>query len=40
LIDKEAVTGFLEAIKAVQLEGGKLITGGDVLKEGGFSNGN
>ena len=39
LIDKAAVDGFLEAIKAVQKEGGKLLTGGEVLKEDVFSNG-
>ncbi len=40
LIDKEAVIGFLAAIKAVQEEGGKLITGGTVLEGGIYSKGN
>lgn len=40
LIDKEAVSGFLAAIKAVQEEGGKLITGGTVLEGGIYSKGN
>ncbi|HWZ21313.1 MAG TPA: aldehyde dehydrogenase family protein [Cytophagaceae bacterium] len=40
LIDKEAVTGFLAAIKTVQTEGGKLITGGVVLQDGIYAKGN
>jgi aldehyde dehydrogenase (NAD+) len=40
LIDKEAVSGFLAAIKAVQAEGGKLITGGSVLEGGIYAKGN
>jgi aldehyde dehydrogenase (NAD+) len=34
LIDKEAVTGFVKALKKVQEEGGKIIAGGTVLKKG------
>jgi aldehyde dehydrogenase (NAD+) len=40
LIDKEAVIGFKEAIKAAEKEGGKLIAGGTVLEGGIFSKGN
>ncbi len=40
LIDKDAVTGFLNALKAVEQEGGKLIAGGTVLDKGEFSKGN
>jgi aldehyde dehydrogenase (NAD+) len=39
MIDKEAVSSFLQALKAVTEEGGRLITGGTVLEGGNFSNG-
>ncbi|MFL5729972.1 MAG: aldehyde dehydrogenase family protein [Cytophagaceae bacterium] len=35
LIDKDAVQGFVQALKKVQQEGGRLIVGGTVLKKGG-----
>ncbi|HVD97937.1 MAG TPA: aldehyde dehydrogenase family protein [Cytophagaceae bacterium] len=40
LIDKEAVENFTRALKAVEAEGGKLISGGFVLNDGKFAKGN
>ncbi|WP_299459024.1 aldehyde dehydrogenase family protein [uncultured Microscilla sp.] len=40
LIDKEAVQGFTNALESVQKEGGKLLTGGDVLSLNGLEGGN
>lgn len=40
LIDKDAVNGFTNALETVQKEGGKLLTGGDVLSVNGLEGGN
>jgi len=40
LIDKDAVNGFTNALEVVQKEGGKLLTGGEVLTLGGLEGGN
>ncbi len=39
LIDKDAVKMFTDALKAVQKEGGKLLTGGEVLSGPGYESG-
>ena len=39
LIDKGAVQGFVQALEAVQQEGGKLLVGGEVLTGEGFESG-
>ncbi len=39
LIDRAAVEGFLNALKAVEAEGGKIITGGTILEGLDFENG-
>jgi len=39
LVDKKAVDTYLEAIKKVKAEGGKIICGGDVLSGEGFESG-
>ncbi|MEH0156937.1 aldehyde dehydrogenase family protein [Limibacter armeniacum] len=39
MIDKDAVNGFLNAIEKVQVEGGTLLTGGEVLEGEGFESG-
>jgi aldehyde dehydrogenase (NAD+) len=39
LIDQDAVNGFINALKAVEAEGGKIIAGGAILKEGNLSEG-
>jgi aldehyde dehydrogenase (NAD+) len=39
LIDKDAVNMFTDALEAVQKEGGKLLTGGEVLSGEGFESG-
>jgi aldehyde dehydrogenase (NAD+) len=39
LIDKDAVNAFLNAIEQVQKQGGKLLTGGDVLEGKGYETG-
>jgi aldehyde dehydrogenase (NAD+) len=40
LIDKDAVQGFSNALESVQKEGGKLLTGGEVLSVNGLEGGN
>ncbi|HAS43489.1 MAG TPA: aldehyde dehydrogenase family protein [Microscillaceae bacterium] len=40
LIDKDAVNGFTNALEVVQKEGGKLLTGGEVLTLDGLEGGN
>ncbi|OJJ17464.1 aldehyde dehydrogenase family protein [marine bacterium AO1-C] len=40
LIDKDAVNGFTNALEVVQKEGGKVLTGGDVLTLDGLEGGN
>lgn len=39
LIDQQAVEGFIKALETVESEGGKIITGGTILKEGKLANG-
>ncbi|MEJ2542934.1 MAG: aldehyde dehydrogenase family protein [Calditrichaceae bacterium] len=39
LIDKSAVTTFIDALKKVQEEGGTVLTGGEVLMGGGYESG-
>ncbi|MCJ8167526.1 aldehyde dehydrogenase family protein [Pontibacter sp. E15-1] len=39
LIDKDAVAAFQDALKKVQQEGGKLLTGGEVLSGTGYETG-
>jgi aldehyde dehydrogenase (NAD+) len=39
LIDKDAVNMFTNALKAVQKEGGNLLTGGEILSGDGFESG-
>jgi aldehyde dehydrogenase (NAD+) len=39
LVDKKAVQAYLNAIEKVQTEGGKVITGGEVLSGEGFESG-
>lgn len=39
LIDKNAVQNYLDAIEKVKIEGGKIITGGEVLSGEGFESG-
>jgi aldehyde dehydrogenase (NAD+) len=40
LIDKDAVNSFTNALKEVQKEGGKIITGGTLLSGDGYKSGN
>ncbi len=40
LIDQDAVTSFLEALKMAEIQGGKLISGGTVLVDGMYKKGN
>lgn len=40
LIDKDAVNGFSNALEVVQKEGGKVLTGGEVLTINGLEGGN
>ena len=40
LIDKDAVNGFTNALEVVQKEGGKVLTGGEVLTLDGLEGGN
>jgi aldehyde dehydrogenase (NAD+) len=39
LIDQDAVATFTKALESVQAEGGKLLTGGEVLTGAGYENG-
>lgn len=40
VIDEAAVNRFTEAVKEVELSGGKVLTGGNVLTDGEFADGN